>query len=690
MPGAVTAETIATRRHWSSQPPAAEPSDGVGVQEGELNSVRLTIALIASLLLPATFAGRQPVPLDRVQINDAFWSPWLERNREVTLPHILRLMDETGVRAAFAKAAGKGEPVFVGFHNSDEVMYKTLEAAAYELLRRPDPQWRKLVEALAAEVIAAQEPDGYLCTPASIFRRMGRLHPRFPPDRPLVHELYLFGHLYEAAVAHFRATGSRRLLEAALKNADLVCTRFGPGRSRDVPNHPNIEQALITLYEVTGERRYLEQAKFFVDERGRADGHQLWGAFAQDHRPVTEQAEAVGQVPRACYLYSAMADVARHTRHSAYIAALKRLWADVVGRKLYLTGGVGARAQGEAFGAAYELPNAEAYAETCAAIAFMMWNYRMFLLEGEAKYFDVFERTLYNNFLAAVSLRGDAFFYVNPLASDGVRKFNRGWTPREATGPHVEGAPGRKPWFFCPCCPPNWSRWAASLGRYVYALGENGIYVNLFISSRARFALADRSVEVELKTRYPWEGKVLIRVRPDIPFAFPLRIRLPGWALGNPVPSDLYRYAAGAAKPRIPITVNGKTQRYWIEKGYAVIRKQWEVGDSVTFNLPLAPRKVVAHERVRENAGRVALERGPIVYCLEGWDHAGKVLDILIPLRSSLEAVRRPDLLGGVTVLTGRAQRSGGEALKMVAIPYYAWANRGPTEMAVWLKASGR
>lgn len=642
------------------------------------------------LIAPVSVTGRQPLPLDAVEIRDEFWRPWIERNREVTLPHIFRMIEETSVRGAFWKAAGKGDPVFEGFHNSDEVMYKALEAAAYEFLRRPDPKWGNLIRELAADIVAAQEADGYLCTPGSIFRRAGRVHPRFPPDRPLVHELYLFGHFYEAAIAHFRATGSRVLLEAALKNAELVCRHFHPGASRDVPNHPNIERALVSLYELTGERRYLEQARFFVDQRGRADGHQLWGAFAQDHLPVTEQAEAVGQVPRACYLYAAVTDLARHTGHRAYVQAVDRLWQNVVGRKTYLTGGVGSRAQGEAFGDDWELPNAEAYAETCAAIAFMMWNYRMFLLHGDGKYMDVFERALYNNFLAGTSLRGDSFFYVNPLASDGVRRFNRGWVSREATGPHAEGAPGRKPWFFCPCCPPNWSRWIASLARYVYAAGDDGIYVNLFIGSRARVEIAGQPLEIETTTRYPWEGKIEIRLRPSRPSAFPLRIRLPGWALGRPVPSDLYSYLPDPKAPKIALAVNGRVPVYRVNKGYAVIVRLWRPGDLVSLELPLQVRRVVSHERVRENAGRFALERGPIVYCFEGADHKGKVSDIILPHRAPMKAVHRPAFLEGLTVLTGRARRQGGGSVQVTAIPYYAWANRGPNEMVVWVFADSR
>lgn len=635
-------------------------------------------------------AGREAVPLHRVEIRDDFWSPWIERNRKVTLPHIFRMMEETGIRSAFRKAAGRGDPVFEGFHNSDEVMYKAIEAAAYEFLRKPSRDWRDLIGTSVAEVVAAQEPDGYLCTPATIFRRAGRVHPRFPPERPLVHELYLFGHLYEAAIAHFQATGRRELLAVALKNAELVCRRFAPSASRDVPNHPNIEQALVSLYELTGERKYLEQARFFLDERGRADGHRLWGAFAQDHLPITSQTEAVGQVPRAFYLYSAVTDLARHLGHAAYANAVDRLWHNVVSRKMYLTGGVGARAEGEAFGGDYELPNAEAYAETCAGIGFMMWNYRMFLLHGDSKYMDIFERVLYNNFLAATSLEGDTFFYANPLASDGLRKFNRGWVSPDAKGLHVEGAAGRKPWFFCPCCPPNWSRWVASLARYVYALGDGGVYVNLFIGSRARIAVDGRPVEIQMSVRYPWEGKIEIRIRPSQPMAFPLRLRLPGWAVGQPVPSDLYRYAGPYAVARIRLAVNGRPWPYFVNKGYVVIERQWQPGDAITLVLPLETRKVVSHTRVRDNRGRIALERGPIVYCLEGWDHGGRVSDIVLPTGARLKAVYRPDLLKGVVVVTARARRCRAGKVQLTAVPYYAWANRGPTEMEVWIRSAAR
>ena len=624
--------------------------------------------------------GLSAVPFDAVSVEDEFWKPWTELNRSVIIPHNLRLIDETGVLENFLIAAGRKAGRFEGFHSNDEGLYKTLEAASFALAQKYEAALDKRRDEIIAAVAAAQQPDGYLCTPGTIAARTGdeALGRRFPGTR-LVHELYLFGHLFEAAVAHHRATGKRSLLAVAIRAADLADRTLGPGKIRDVPQHPNVEQALVKLYEATGEVRYLRLARFLTGERGHANGRQLYGEFAQDHIPLAVQFEAAGQAPRATYLYSAAADLARIEGASEYVPALERLWNDVVTRKMYITGGIGSRHENEGFGPAYELPNRSAYTETCAAVSFSMWNHRMFLLHGDAKYLDVLERTLYNNFLAGSSLEGDAFFYANPLESDGAWKFNRGWMPKDATGPYVEGAPVRKRWFFCACCPPNVARKIAWTLTYFYATGPGSLYVNFFVSSTAVIRAGEHEVRVRQLTRYPWDGRARIAVDPSAPARLRLHLRIPGWARGRPVPGDLYRYV-GAGAGAVSLRVNGKPAALRLDKGFAVMDRLWQAGDVIEVDLPMAPRRVVAHPKVQANAGRVAVERGPLVYCAEGADNGGKALGTTLPETAGLTAVHRPDLLRGVTVI-----RAG----ELVLIPYYAWANRGAGEMSVWLRSAG-
>jgi DUF1680 family protein len=642
--------------------------------------------LACLIALSSTVRGAiQEIPLHDVRVTGGFWRSWLDRNRRATLPHILRMLDQTGVREAFRRAAGLGQPIFDGFHNSDEVMYKTVEALSYEFLRSADPALKSALEVLVQDIVVAQDSDGYLCTPAQIFRRRGLMHPRFSATRPLVHELYLFGHLYEAGVAHYLATGNKVLLTAALRNADLVERTFGPTKSRDVPQHPNIEQALIALWQVTGDRRYLSLAHFLVAERGRADGHSLWGEFAQDHKPIEEQDEAVGHAVRATYLYSAVADLVTLGAAVSFEPALGRIWQDIVESKLYLHGGIGSRPDNEGFGAKYELPNDSAYAETCAAISFMMWNWRLFLLSGEGKYLDLFERTLYNNFLAGTSLSGDRFFYANPLESDGLRKFNRGWISRDATGPYVEGAAERKEWFYCPCCPPNWSRWLARLPAFIYARDERTVYVNLFATSEARLSVAGTLLRVAQTTFYPWSGRIQVVLHPSRPSRFRVAVRVPGWARGRPVPSDLYRYASPTGDLPVSVTINRRRVEPRFARGFAWLERLWRPKDEIVIRLPMPVNRVQSHRRLLQNEGRLALERGPLLYCIEAADHDGSVRDVWLHGTGRFRPVYAPGLLGGVTILKGTARRTTGAVVRLRAIPYYAWANRGAGEMLVWI-----
>jgi hypothetical protein len=622
-----------------------------------------------------------PAPLTAVRLTDSFWRPRLETNRGVTLPFVFDQCEKSGRIANFAIAGGlrpkpagwldnRGE----AYHARDSDVFKVVEGAAYALAQTADPALDAYLDNLIAMIAAAQEPDGYLYTSRTIDSTAMRPDVEGASRWSYLrrsHELYNVGHLYEAAAAHYLATGKRALLDVALKNADLVDGVFGPDRKRDVPGHQEIELALVKLYRVTGEPRYLQLAQFFLDERGHARGRTLHmnpgsPAHQQDHLPVIEQAAAVGHAVRGPYMYAGMADVAALTGEPRYITALDRIWENVVGRKLYLTGGLGARHKGESFGDDYELPNAEAYAETCAAIANMLWNQRMFQLRGDARYVDVLELSLYNGFLSGVSLSGQEFFYANPLASDGKFAFNKGSATREA-------------WFECPCCPTNTVRFLASLPGYVYATGADALYVNLFVAGQVEAQVGGQRVRLRQQTAYPWGGEVRLAVEPDAAAEFTLAVRIPGWARHQPVPSDLYRFL-DASDERPQLAVNGEPVTPQIERGYAVLRRVWRAGDVVDLTLPFAVRRVICHEAAAANRGRVALMRGPLVYCVEGADNGGSVAHIAVADDTGLTAEPRPDLLGGVTVI-----RAAG-AQPFTAIPYYAWANRGAGEMAVWAK----
>jgi uncharacterized protein len=614
-----------------------------------------------------------PVAFTDVDVVDRFWRPRLETNRTVTIPYDFEKCEQTGRIANFAKAAGRQEGPHEGIFYNDSDVFKVIEGAAYSLAAQPDARLEAYLDSLIELIAAAQEPDGYLYTartidPAAV--HADREGPTRWSNLRVSHELYNVGHLYDAADAHYRATGKRSLLDVALRSADLVASVFGPGRRRDVPGHQQIEMGLVKLFRTTGEERYLRLARFFLDERGRADGRTLQQNFGdpgymQDHLPVTEQKEAVGHAVRAVYMYCAMADVAALTGDRGYLAALDALWHDVVARKTYLTGGIGARHHGEAFGDAYELPNATAYAETCAAIANAMWNHRMFLLHGEAKYLDVLERVLYNGLLAGVSLQGTTFFYPNPLASDGRWPFNRG----QAT---------RSPWFDCSCCPTNVARFLASLPGYVYAVRDDEVFAGLFVASRSTARVHGVDVAIEQATDYPWSGTVTFTLAPERPQSFTLSVRVPGWARERPVPSDLYRYD-DAAGPGVTVTVNGSRVAWRDDGGFARIARRWHAGDVVEVVFPMPVRRVVSHEAVVPNRGASAIERGPLVYCAEAVDNGGRALDLALPEVDRLAAEHDLSLLGGVTRIQG-----GGVTL----IPYYAWSHRGEGEMQVWFGGS--
>ena len=611
-----------------------------------------------------------PVPFTGVTFDDGFWLPRLTTNREVTIPYDFAKCEETGRIDNFAKAAGLLEGPHEGIFYNDSDVFKVVEGAAYSLHLHSDPELDAYLDDLIAKFAGAQEDDGYLYTVRTIDPDAvdpEREGPTRWSNLAINHELYNVGHMYEAAVAHHQATGKRTLLDVAIRNAELIDRVFGPGKIRDVPGHQEIEIGLVKLYRETGEARYLDLAKFFLDQRGQPDRGNLQSSMDnpgihQDHLPVTEQREAVGHSVRAGYMYSGMADVAALTGDRGYIDALDALWENVVSRRMYLTGGIGSRHHGEAFGEDFELPNAEAYAETCAAIANAMWNHRMFLLHGDAKYLDVLERTLYNGFLSGISLQGDTFFYGNPLSSDGTG------------GPNVLVGAGRSPWFTTSCCPTNVVRLLPSLPGYAYAHRDDDLYVNLYVAGSATLPTAAGDVTLTQETDYPWSGAVKITVDPAQESAFALRLRVPGWARNEPVPSDLYRHLYPSNETP-SLRVNGEPALLELDRDFAVIRRSWLPDDTVELELPMPVRRVISHEGIEGNRGRVAIERGPLVYCAEGVDNGGRALELTLPDEAALTTEHDAEQVGVVTKIRG-----SGIAL----IPYYAWSHRGAGEMAVW------
>jgi len=621
---------------------------------------------------PVDYPGA-PVPAAAVTFNDGFWSSRLATVEAVTLGAAFRQSELTGRIRNFEIAGGEADGAFCTRYSFDDSdVFKLIEGASYALARRADPALDAYLDALIAKIAKAQEPDGYLFTartidPARTMPMAGSA--RWTNERDS-HELYNAGHLYEAAVAHYQATGKKTLLDVATKNADLVDRTFGPAGLRYPPGHQEIEIGLVRLFRVTGNRRYLTLAKFFLDERGNAAGHQLYGEYAQDHKPVVDQDEAVGHAVRAAYMYTAMADVAALTGAARYVAALDRIWDDVVLRKLYLTGGIGAEGEWEGFGPAYELTNS-AYAETCASIANALWNHRMFLLKLDARYMDVYERAVYNAMLSGLSLAGDTFFYPNPLLS---------------LGQHA-----RSPWFACACCPSNLPRFILSVPSHVYATAGDRVFVSLFAQGRAQVSTPVGTVGIEQQTRYPWDGDVRVTVSPARPARFTLMVRVPGWSLGRPVPGDLYRDAE-PVRDSVSLKVNGLLVPIRLERGFAAIAREWAAGDTVDLHLPMSVRRVVAHPAVAADEGRVAIERGPIVYAAESVDHGGRVTNLVIDSAPSWATEWRPSQLGGIVAITGRAtalsMQEGAvqsQRVPLTLIPYYAWAHRGPGEMAVWL-----
>ena len=644
---------------------------------------KICLLAVAALLVGSLAAQKEtlhsgypidPVPFTSVKVTDNFWGQRLKASREVTIPLAFNKCEETGRYENFVKAANPSDEYKVeGFSFDDTDVYKTIEGASYLLQTYPDKKLEKYIDSVLVIVAGAQEPDGYLYTA----RTMNPEHPhdwagpeRWTKVEELSHEFYNLGHMVEGAVAHYQATGKRNFLDIAIKYADCVCKAIGngPDQKKLVPGHQIAEMALVRLYLVTGDRKYLDQAKFFLDARGYTNRKD---AYSQAHKPVLEQDEAVGHAVRATYMYAGMADVAAITGDSSYIKAVDKIWENIVSKKIYITGGIGARHAGEAFGDNYELPNFSAYNETCAAIGNVYVNYRLFLLHGDAKYFDVLERTLYNGLISGVSLDGGSFFYPNPLASTG------GYS--------------RKPWFGCACCPSNISRFIPSLPGYVYAVKDDQVYVNLFMSNRGELKINRKKVVLEQETSYPWNGDIRIRVAQGN-LAFTMNLRIPGWVRGEVLPSDLYRYADGQ-KLDYMVTVNGEPVDGELQKGYLQIERKWKKGDVVEVHFDMQPRVVKANDKVTADHGRVAVERGPVVYCAEWPDNDFNVHNILLNQHPAFQVVDKPDMLCGIREITTGAQALSYDTagklavkdVKLTLIPYYAWAHRGEGDMAVWL-----
>ena len=615
-------------------------------------------------------------------MTDHFWAPRIEVNRTVSIPSAFRQCEANGRFDNFALAGGliKGEHKG-DFPFDDTDPYKIIEGASYSLAVKYDPNLDAYLDSVITLIGAAQEPDGYLTTcVTNKCERLNRWWGTRRWEKLNSHELYNSGHLYEAAVAHYQATGKRSLLDVAIKNADLVCKDFGPDeRQKHVPSgHPIIEMGLAKLYKVTGDRKYLDMAKYFVEETGRGtDGHRL-NAYSQDHMPILQQEEIVGHAVRAGYLYSGVADVAALTKDTAYFHAICRIWDNMATKKLYITGGIGSRAQGEGFGPEYELHNHSAYCETCASIANVYWNQRMFLATGEAKYIDVLERALYNGVISGVSLSGDKFFYDNPLESMGQHEM--------------------APWFGCACCPGNVTRFMASVPKYMYATQGNSLYVNLYVGSESRVALANDTVTLVQNTEYPWDGLVKLTVSPRKASSFSLKLRIPSWTGNEPVPgSDLYTYIKRDREP-CAVFVNGTPLKEKAHHGYVVIEREWEPGDVIELRMPMDVRRVKAHEKVRADQGLLAVERGPVVYCLEGVDMPDRhVFNKYLPEDADFTCQYEKEKLNGIVELSttvkelDRNKENGMVSeteVPVKLIPYSTWNNRGNAEMAVWIPAS--
>ncbi len=632
----------------------------------------------------------QALDFTKVKLQDQFWMPRIETNRLVTIPASFARCESTGRVKNFLMAAAKSGKFCTRYPFDDTDIYKTIEGASFSLALHYDAKLDAYLDSMIQIISNAQEPDGYLYTARTIDKI--NVNPffgkeRWEKEREHSHELYNAGHLYEAAAAHYLATKKTNLLNIALKNADLVCSVFGPDKRHVAPGHEIIEMGLVKLYRITGKWEYLNTAKYFLEERGNFKGYDAKskdpfknGAYWQDDIPVKQQQEAEGHAVRAGYLYSAMADIAAITGDKEMLAAVDRIWNNETGKKMYVQGGVGAIGDGERFGSNYELPNTSAYNETCAAIANIYFNQRMFLLHGDAEYIDVLEKILYNGFLSGVGLDGKSFFYTNAMQIHHYLQ-------------HPDMESERSGWFECSCCPTNIARLMPSIPGYIYAQKNDSIYANLFISGIASLQLNNQSIQIKQENNYPWEGNLKFTINTEQPVNFNMLIRIPGWAQNIAIPNNLYHFT-NQTTTKIAILINGKTVDYQIKNGYAILNRIWKKNDQIQVALPMNPRRVASDSLVINNIGKLSLQRGPIMYCAEWKDNAGNTSNIILPATAKFEAVFNPALLNGVMVLKSQSSTieisSNGQEIKtttkpFTAIPYYAWANRGKGEMTVWI-----
>lgn len=641
-----------------------------------------TLLLLASLSLSSAMAAQNtvsknsgyaitPVNIQNVKITDNFWLPIIKRVQEKTIEYAIHKCEEEGRLDNFLIAGGKMKGEVKGQMPFDDTdVYKIIEGASNTLISEPNPKLEKLLDSLIAIIKVGQEKDGYLTTWRTI-------NPAKPPAPwvPVVegkrweslhisHELYNPGHLIEAAVVHYEATGKRNFLDIAIKTADMLVRTFGdnPEQVHGVPGHQIVETGLVSLYRITNNKSYLKLAKYYLDNRGNPKNHKLYGAYAQDDIPVIQQKEAVGHAVRAVYMYAGMTDIAAIYNDKDYLNAVNALWTNMVNKKMYITGGIGAIHDGEAFGANYELPNLTAYNETCAAIGDVYWNHRLHNMTGNSDYFNVIERTLYNGLISGISLDGQQFFYPNALESDGVHKNNRGSCTRQS-------------WFDCSCCPTNLIRFIPSIPGLIYSTSKNELYVNLYASNTAKITLDKTELQIAEQTNYPWDGKVKITVSPKKESEFTIKLRLPGWASNQVLPGDLYSYA-NTASAKVTLTIDGKPFDYKVDKGYITITRKWKKGEIIALDLPMEVKEVVTNTKVEGNIGKVALEYGPIVYAIEEIDNPSNFDKITIDANDAFKVTKENNLLEGVNTI---------QTDKLKAIPYYSWSNRGVGKMKVWI-----
>ena len=647
------------------------------------------LCFVQNLLAQNKDYAYSAVPFTSVKLTDNFWLPRIRINNDVTIPASFERCEKTGRVKNFVMAAEKKGKFCTTYSFDDTDIYKTIEGASFSLSLFPDKKLEAYIDSLITIVGKAQEPDGYLYTartidPANPHKWAGPQ--RWVKERELSHELYNAGHLYESAAAHFTATGKRNLLNIALKNADLVCSVFGPGKKHVAPGHEIVEMGLVKLYRITGKKEYLETAKDFIEERGHFTGYDAknkdpWknGDYWQDRVPVTEQKEAIGHAVRAGYLYAGMADVAALTGDEKLLKAIDTIWTNMVSKKIYVQGGAGAVGNGERYGDNYELPNATAYNETCAAIANVYWNQRMFQLHGDARYVDVLEKILYNGLISGVGLDGKSFFYTNALQVRNNYK-------------HADMETERSGWFECSCCPTNICRMMPAIPGYMYAQKDDKVFVNLFASSTASLMVQQKPVEIVQQNNYPWDGDMKFTVSPKSFQTFSLLIRIPGWAQNTAIPSDLYSFQT-ASNNKPAIKINGVAFDYTMEKGYAVITRAWTRNTIVELSLPMEVRRVIASDKLTEDIGKIALQRGPVMYCGEWADNYGRTSNLVLTNTLKFTTEFMPGMLNGVTVLRTEAtvlftdeaaNKVTTYKQPFVAIPYYAWANRGKGEMTVW------